>query len=378
MTTATADKLDSALEIKVHETHDLVSLKTEDMNQKVPVERARELANKIDLSNSVSISSYGLEAQKKVTSVSESMLAGAKSKDLGPVGDTMIDMVTKMRGLDFSQIKPGQKRNFIMRLLGRVTSLTKFIQRYETIESQIATSQNVLEKHRIDMHRSIMVLDKLYEAVLDQLIGLDEHIAGIEYKINEIDTVVLPELQAAADLSKDMLDIQKVNDMSGIRDQLERKRAALLATRITTIQTLPIIRQLQQKEKDLVDKIQTQIILAIPLWKQRMAVSLEAWKALEAGKASKAVTDFTNELIKKSTEAFKETNALIGKEVERNIIDVETVKQSNDLLIAAIEESIQLAEQGKKARAEAEKEFKIAEEKLKLALKNASEGKTSA
>ena len=374
--TITADKQDTqTLNITVPENHAMVSLNTTDMNNKVPSERARELANKIDLSNSISISSYGLDAQKKVTSVSESMLHGAKNKDLGPVGNTMIDMVTKMRGLDFSEIKPGQKRGIIARLLGRVTSLTKFVQKYETIESQVATSQNVLENHRITMHRSIMVLDKLYDAVLEQLIGLDEHIAGIDYKISEINTVILPELQAQAELSKDMLDVQKVNDMTGVRDQLERKRSALLETRLATIQTLPTIRMLQQKEKDLVDKIQTQIILAIPLWKQRMAVSLETWKAMEAGKASKAVTDFTNELIVKSAETFKETNALIGAEVERGIIDVDALKRANDLLISAIEESIQLTEQGKQARQAAELEFRDAEERLKQALYNASVGK---
>ncbi len=362
----------STLNIEEEKTYSVVSLNTNAMTPKVSTERAMELAKKINLNDSQSIISFGVDAQKQVTAVSENLISGSRVKDLGPVSNTMVEMVSSMRGLDFSKVKPGQKQGFISRLLRRVSSLTKFVQKYETVESQVITAQNKLDSHRTTLLRSILTLDKMYDATLNHVNGLDEHIAALEYKINEVDTQVIPELQAKADLSKDMADAQAVNDMIATRNQLDRQLHNLRATRMITIQTLPKIRMIQQNDKDLVDKIQAQILHGIPLWKQQMALNIETWKAAEAGASVKMASDFTNELITKGAEQLKESNKLIRGEVERGIIDVETVKKANDLLIATINETIELTEQGKQARLEAEKEFREAEENLKKALINAA------
>lgn len=340
---------------------------------KVSRERAAELARSINLKDSQSIIGFGVEAQRGVTQVSENMLTGVRTKDTGPVGDAMNSMVSEMRGLDFSQIAVGKKPGFFSKLLGRASALTLFLQKYETVESKINATQNILDKHRVQLLKDIVSLDRLYDATLTLLDNLDEQIAAIQYKIEEVNTTILPEAQAKANSTGDMADAQEVRDLSESRDALERKLHDLQLTRNITIQALPSIRMVQSNDKGLAEKIQSQILNTLPLWKRTMALSIAAWRAEEAGKATKATTDFTNDLLVKSSEQLRTSNAVARKEIERGIFDVEAAQQANENLIAAINESIEIAQQGKTMRANAEAALADAENKLKATLLSAAQ-----
>ena len=351
----------------------VVSLAADHVPSKVSREEAAKVAQSINLKDSQSIISFGVEAQKNATAVSQQMLSGVRSKDTGPVGDAMNQMVHHMRGLDFSQIKPGTKPSLFQRLLGKASALTLFLQKYETVESQIMAAQNNLDNHRRILLRDIVMLDKLYEATEQMLNDLDVFIAGLEYKIEEVNRVDIPALQAKAEQTKDMADTQAVNDMINARDDLERRLHDLRLSRMVTIQALPSIRVIQANDKGLTDKIQTQILNALPIWQRQMAIAIAAWRTAEGGKASKAATDFTNQLIEQSQEQLKESNKLIRTEIERGIMDVDSVKKANDALIQTINDTIELANQGKAARAAAEKELIETEKKLKAALMSAAQ-----
>lgn len=281
-------------------------------------------------------------------------------------------MVSEMRGLDFSQIAVGKKPGFFSRLLGKASALTLFLQKYETVESKINSTQNVLDKHRVQLLKDIVSLDRLYDATLGLLDNLDEQIAAIQYKIEEVNDTIIPAAQAKANSTGDMADAQEVRDLSEARDALERKLHDLQLTRNITIQALPSIRMVQSNDKGLAEKIQSQILNTLPLWKRTMALSIAAWRAEEAGRVTAATTDFTNDLLVKSSEQLKTSNAIARKEIERGIFDVEAAQKANDNLIAAINESIELAQAGKTMRANAETALADAENKLKQTLLSAA------
>ena len=365
---------DNALIVPEIGSQEIVSLNAQvgRAGSKVPVERARELASKINLRDSQSIITFGVEAQKNTTAISEQMLQGVRTKDTGPVGDQMNAMVREMKGLDFGELATGKKPGFLRKLLGGASVLQKFLDKYKTVESQLIASANVLEGHRVQMLKDIVALDKQYDATLGLLDALDEQIAAIEYLLNEVNTKEIPALQAKANETQDMNDTQAVRDMTEARDSLERKRSDLLLTRNVTIQALPSIRIVQANDKGLAEKIQTQLLTAVPLWKRTMAVSIAAWRAEEAGKATKAATDFTNDLLVQSAKQLNTSNRVARTEIERGIFDVEAAVQANDLLMQTINDSIDLAEQGKAKRAAAEVALQDAEQKLKTTLLTAA------
>ena len=348
---------------------EIVSLNTNAGNApKVSRERAAELAKQIDVKNTQAVISFGIESQKKATSVSEQMLAGVRTKDTGAVGDQLNSMVHEMRGLDFSQIQPGQKPGFFAKLLGKANKLTLFLSKYETVEAKINAAQNNLDQHRVQLLRDIKALDRLYEASLEMMDGLDESIAAVEYKIEEINEVDIPKLQEVANSSNDPADVQAVADMAEARDGLERRLHDLRLTRMNVIQSLPQIRIIQNNDEGLAEKIQTQILNVLPIWKRNMAIAIAAWRAEAAGKHTKAATDFTNDLIASSAEQLRTSNKAIRTELERGIMDVEALKSANEALIGTINDTLELAEQGKQARAQAEVELAQAEGDLKKAL----------
>jgi uncharacterized protein YaaN involved in tellurite resistance len=365
---------ENALTVPEIGSQEIVSLNDQSgrAGSKVPVERARELASKINLRDSQSIITFGVEAQKATTAVSEQMLQGVRTKDTGPVGEQMNAMVREMKGLDFGELATGKKPGFLKKLFGGASVLQKFLDKYKTVEAQLIASANILEGHRVQMLKDIVALDKQYEATLGLLDALDEQIAAIDYLLNEVNTKEIPALQAKANETQDMNDTQAVRDMTEARDSLERKRSDLLLTRNVTIQALPSIRIVQANDKGLAEKIQTQLLTSVPLWKRTMAVSIAAWRAEEAGKASKAATDFTNDLLVQSAKQLNTSNKVARTEIERGIFDVEAAVQANDLLMQTINDSIDLAEQGKAKRAAAETALQSAEQKLKETLLSAA------
>jgi uncharacterized protein YaaN involved in tellurite resistance len=341
--------------------------------KKISPERARELASKINLKDSQSIITFGVEAQKATTVVSEQMIQGVRTKDTGPVGEAMNSMVRDMKGLDFGELASAKKPGFLKKLLGGASVLQKFLDKYKTVESQIIATSNVLEGHRVQMLKDIVALDKLYDSTLNLLDSLDEQVGALDWLLEEINTKHIPEAQAKADATNDMADSQALRDMIETRDAIERKRMDLLLTRNVTIQALPSIRIVQANDKGLAEKVQSQLLNTIPLWKRTMAVSIAAWRSEETGKATKAATDFTNTLLVESANQLNTSNKIARTEIERGIFDVEKAVEANNKLIETINDSIDLAEQGKAKRAAAEQALIDAEQKLKESLAAAAQ-----
>ena len=335
---------------------------------KVDPERAKALASQIDLHNTQSIITFGVDAQKGATQVAEQMLQGVRTKDTGPIGDQLNAMVHEMRGLDFGAIKTGQKPGFFAKLLGKASALTLFLEKYETVESKINAAQNALDGQRLTLLRDVKSLDNLYATSLQMLGKLDEAIAAVEYKINEVNTKDIPALQEVANKTNDPADVQAVADLAEARDRLERRLGDLRLVRLNTIQSLPQIRIIQANDEGLTEKIQTQILTVLPIWKRNMAIAVAAWRAEAAGKQTKEATDFTNDLIKQSASQLQQSNKAIRTELERGVIDVDALESANQSLIQTINDTLDLAEQGKKNRAEAEQRLAAAETELKKAL----------
>lgn len=335
--------------------------------------RISTLKGSINPRDTQSILAFGVDAQKAVTSVSEQMLAGVRNKDTGAAGGALVNMVTSLRGLNFDDIKPGQKPGFLAKLMGKATPLVKFLEQYETVQSQVDKIQNELDGHRLQLMRDIVMLDKLYDATLTYFQDLDIYIAAGEERLRLVNEEEIPELAARAEKSGDMKDAQELRDLGQARDTLERKVHDLKLTRQVTLQGLPSIRMVQDNDKGLVEKIQSQILNTVPMWKQQLALAVTQWRQQDAAKASKAATDMQNELLLRNSEMLKTNNTLVRTEIERGVYDVETIKKSNQNLIEAINESISIADEGKRRRAAAEKDLIECEAKLKDTLRSAAQ-----
>lgn len=339
--------------------------------RKVSDERAKELAAKINIHDTNSIIGFGVEAQKSVSQVSDQMLDGVRTKDTGPAGEALNLMVHEMRGLDFTKLS--EKPGLLAKLLRKASRVTLFLEQYETVQGKINKMQGVLEGHRLQMLRGVKMLDLLYTKTLELLGSLDEQIAAVQYKLQEVNDVIIPEAVQKAQLSQDMVDTQAANDLMQARDALERKLHDLQLTRQITIQALPSIRIVQSNEVGLSEKIQSQILNALPLWKRNMALAVEMAKTQNAAKATKAASDFTNDQLRIGADMLQQTNVAVRTEVERGLVDVASVQYANEKLIQTIEETISIAQEGKNMRARAEQELAEAESKLKSALMSAAE-----
>jgi uncharacterized protein YaaN involved in tellurite resistance len=339
--------------------------------------KVSEIKKQINLRDTQSVISFGMDAQREVTKVSETMLQGVRAKDTGPAGQSLTRMVTTLRGLNFNDIKPGQSQGLmgkVMSIFGKgADPLVKFLAQYETVDAQVAAIKNDLEKHRVQLLRDIVMLDKLYDATQGYFENLDLYIAAGEERLREINEVEIPALAAKAEASNDMVDAQALRDLGTARDTLDRKVHDLKLTRQVTLQGLPSIRMVQDNDKGLVEKIQSQIINTIPLWQQQLALAVTQWRQQDAAKASKASSDMTNDLLLKNSEMLKMNNTLVRGEIERGIYDVETIKKSNENLISSINESISIAEEGRRRREQAEQDLIECEAKLKDTLRSASQ-----
>jgi len=335
----------------------------------VQQEHVRALMEKIDLSDTHSVISFGVEAQRQLSESADQMLERVRNKEIGPVGETLSGLMVQVRGLGIDDLDPDEKQNWFQRAVLRQTHpVAKFVQRYETVDSQIAAVTNELENHKVRLLRDVTLLDKLYDASLQYFHELEHYILAAEAKLQELDAQTLPELRAKAEASGDMLDAQTLRDVSARRDDLERRAHDLRLTRQVTMQSLPQIRMIQDVDKSLITKIQSSVLTTIPVWKSQIAMAITLWNQRQALETQKAVTDTTNEMLAKNAELLKTGSAEARKEIERGIFDINTVKKVNDELIATIYESIQIAQEGKQRRAAADAEMQQLEGELKQAL----------
>lgn len=365
-TTVTAKPVDVTLpgtELLPVEPKEILSYQQADATDKQKIE---ELVREIDLSNSNSILFFGSKAQEQLTVVSDNMLEGVRNKDLGSAGQALNNMVTTLKGFDLSQLK--EKQGFFARLLGRAKPIVQFINQYEESRLQIDKITDEMEQHKTQLLTDITSLDRLYTTSLEYLHSLDLYIAAGEERIKRLDTTEIPELESKAKTSDDVLISQQLRDMRVQRDELERRLHDLKLTRQVAMQGLPSIRLVQENDKGLVNKISSTLVNTVPLWRQQLAQAVTIYRSQQAADTVKAASDLTNELLEKNAENLKTANAEIRQQIERGIFDIESVEKAHRSLIDTIEETLQITENGKKARAQAEVKLVTMESELRTTL----------
>lgn len=324
------------------------------------------LVREIDLRDSNSLLFFGNKIQQELTQVSDSMLDGVRNKDVGPASAALSDMVTTLRGFGAEDL--AKKPGLVARLFGSGKPVVKFLQQYETVRSQIDSITDNLEGHKTQLLTDIVSLDRLYDKSLDYYRTLETYIAAGEEKLRELDGELIPaaELKAAAEGA--VLEAQTLADLRAARDDLERRVHDLRLTRQVTMQALPSIRLVQENDKGLVRKIQSTVVNTIPLWRQQLAQAITIYRSGQAAETVKAATDLTNELLEKNADALQLANREVRKQIERGVFDIEVVKRANDKLIQTIQESLQIAEEGKQKRAAAVRQLEVCESELHQAL----------
>ncbi len=347
-------------------SQDLGSIAEAESEQQQAIE---SLINDIDMSDSNSIIFFGTKAQQQLTTVSDEMLEGVRNKDVGPAAGALNDMVATLRGFgaDDLAVNPG----FFARWFGGAKPVVKFLQEYEEIRSQIDEVIDRLEQHKTTLLTDIASLDRLYDASLDYFHDLENYIHAGEQKLMVLADEVIPEMARIANDSEEVIKAQELRDMRTARDDLERRIHDLRLTRQVTMQALPSIRLVQENDKGLIRKIQSTVANTVPLWRQQLAQSVTIYRSQQAAGTVKAASDLTNELLEKNAENLKLANREVREQIERGVFDLEVVKRANAALIETIEESLQIADEGKRKRSEAVAQLKECENELRQALTSA-------
>lgn len=358
---AVTEKLLPVVEEQIKEA---VSLTDED---KVEIDK---MITEIDMSDSNSIIFFGTKAQQQLTTISDNMLEGVRNKDVGPAADSLSEMVATLRGFGAEDLAVNP--SWFARWFRGAKPVVKFLQEYEQIRKQIDMVTDKLEGHKTTLLTDIASLDRLYDASLDYFGNLENYIFAGEQKLSELDDVVIPEMAAIANQSEDVLKAQELRDIRTARDDLERRVHDLRLTRTVTMQALPSIRLVQENDKGLIRKIQSTVANTVPLWRQQLAQAVTIYRSQQAAGTVKAATDLTNELLEKNAENLQQANREVREQIERGVFDLGTVKLANAKLIETIEESLRIADEGKRQRAEAVVQLEECERELRTALTAAS------
>lgn len=357
-------------------SRELVALESADAPTSAEI--TRRMAE-INISETNSIVSFGSSAQAELQVISQSMLAGVRNKDVGPAGDSLRGIVTTIRGFSISELDVRRDRSWWEKLLGRAAPMAKFTARFEEVQGQIDRITDDLLKHEHVLLKDIESLDMLYEKTLQFYDELGLYIAAGEAKIAELDKTTIPvkeaEVQAAPEDAA-VMKAQELRDLRSARDDLERRVHDLKLTRQVTMQSLPSIRLVQENDKSLVTKINSTLVNTVPLWETQLAQAVTIQRSSEAAHAVRAANDLTNELLTANAQNLRDANKVIRTEMERGVFDINAVKAANANLIATINESLEIADEGKRKRAEAEIEMQKMEQELKQTLSAAKSRKT--
>lgn len=348
----------------------------------VPLEQAtgamggeiRSRMDEIDMEDTQSIVSFGSSAQAELQEISQSMLADVRNKDVGPAGDSLRNIVSTIRGFSVSELDVRRDRTWWEKLLGRMAPFARFTAKFEKVQGQIDHITDDLLSHEHTLLKDIKSLDVLYEKTLNFYDELALYISAGEAKLAELDGTVIPakdaEVQAAPQEDQVMI-AQELRDLRAARDDLERRVHDLKLTRQVTMQSLPSIRLVQENDKSLVTKINSTLVNTVPLWETQLAQAVTIQRSAEAAAAVRDANDLTNELLTSNAENLRDSNKIIREEMERGVFDIEAVKKANADLIGTIEESLQIADEGKKRRAAAEEELRKMETDLRDTLASA-------
>lgn len=330
--------------------------------------RVHELTQSIDPADAHSILFFGSSAQTRLNELSERMLEGVKNKDLDDAGGTLGDLVTAVRGFDVAKLDPSRKPGFLERLLGRGRPLARFLERYEEVAHQVDAIGDELERHKTVLLTDLVQLERLYDANLESYGELELHIVAARAKLAELDDEAIPALARKAEESGETLAAQSVRDLRAARDDLDRRLHDLLLTRQVIMQALPGIRLVQQNDKGLVAKIESTLTNTMPLWRQQLATSVTLYRGGAAAQMVGAASDLTNELLEANAEKLREATAEARGEIERGVFDIGSVKRAHENLVGAIEDSLRIADEGKRARAEAAADLETCEAELRKTL----------
>jgi len=322
----------------------------------------------VDITDTNSIVGFGSAAQAELQQISQAMLDGVRNKDVGPAGDALSSMVTSIRGFEISELDTRRKQSWWEKLTGRAAPFARFLARYETVETQIDKITGNLLEHQHTLMKDIQSLDNLYDKTLTFYDDLGIYIAAGEAVIAALDAKDIAAKEKAvkaAPEDQQLKGAQELRDLRSARDDLERRVHDLKLTRQVTMQSLPSIRLVQENDKSLVTKINSTLVNTIPLWESQLAQAITIQRSADAAKVVKEASDLTNELLKSNAANLRQSNRAIRQEVERGVFDIEAIKTANADLIATIEESLSIADQGKTRRAAAEQDLKKMEVDLR-------------
>ncbi len=342
-------------------------------------EDIRKRMAEIDLHNTQSIISFGSGAQAELQVISQEMLQGVKNKDVGPAGDSLREIVSTIRGFSGEELDVNRKQSWWEWLTGHAAPLAEFIARYEQVQTQIDKVTENLLVHETALLKDIKSLDILYAKTLTFYDELGLYIAAGEAKLKDIDANDIPAKEAAVKTAPEadgMKRAQELRDLRSARDDLERRVHDLKLTRQVTMQSLPSIRLVQENDKSLVGKINSTLMNTVPLWETQLAQAVTIQRSKEAAEAIRDANDLTNELLTANADNLKEANKIVRTEMERGVFDIESVQKANATLLATIEESLAIADEGKIRRAAAEAELIKMEHDLRDTLASARARKT--
>lgn len=335
---------------------------------KLPEERqaqARELAKKIDVNDSQAVITYGATAQTKLSEFSQSMLNTVSAQDIGPIGDSLNQLMYRLQEANPDELRVGEG-NLFQRVFGKVKqSIYEITTKYQKIGAQIDKIAMKLNTEKDGLLKDNQMLEQLYTKNKDYFDALNIYIAAAELKMEELKHEIIPEASQKAQASGDQMDVQIVNDYTQFLDRLDKRTYDLKLARQITIQQAPQIRLIQNTNQALAEKIQASINTAIPLWKNQVAIALTLLRQKDASMAQRQVSETTNDLLKKNSEMLKISTIETAKENERGIVDIETLQQTQNDLVETLEETLRIQKEGKERRQAAELEINHMENELK-------------
>jgi uncharacterized protein YaaN involved in tellurite resistance len=322
-----------------------------------PSPAVAELARQIDLSDPGSILRFGQQTQNQAQAAADAMLEGARNQETGEAGRTLSALLSSLRGFDVTKLD--ERPGLIARLFTKAgAEVTGIIQKYETVKDQIGAIGDRLDTHRTRLLEDVERLERLYQATLEWFHALGDHVAAGEAVLARTDAEAIPAMEAAlAANPTDDLAPQRLRDLRGARDELDRRIHDLRLTRQVAMQALPSIRLIQENDKALASKIHSVLANTVPLWRQQLAQALAIHRMREAGSAVKEATDLTNKLLTANAETLRRGNAEARTELERGIFDMDAVQKANAALVATIEDSLRIADEARGQRARATEEL---------------------
>ena len=328
-----------------------------------PAEQAQvdEFAAMIDLHNSQAILQYGAGPQKKIADFSETALSNVRTKDMGEIGQLLTDVVMELKSLEDEE----EEKGFLGFFKKSSNRLANMKAKYDKAEVNVNKISKVMEGHQITLLKDVAMLDKMYELNLNYFKELSMYILAGKQKLEHAQKVELPELLAKAEKSGLPEDTQKAKDFSSICNRFEKKVHDLELTRMISLQMAPQIRLIQENDTAMSEKIQSTLVNTIPLWKSQMVIAIGLNHSSEAAKAQKEVSDMTNELLRKNAETLKTATIETARESERGIVDIETLKATNQQLISTLDEVMKIQTEGREKRKAAEAELQGLENEMR-------------